>query len=87
VRWESDGGGEFTIEEVNRPARGTSIVLHLREGEGEDQAEAGRPGPIGASHLGTSTMTCVALTTQTASSPTRRPISSTASAVIRLTRR
>ena len=34
---------------------------------------------------GTSTITLVALTTPTASSPTLRPISSTASAVIRLT--
>ena len=36
---------------------------------------------------GTSTITLVALTTQTASSPTFRPSSSTASAVIRLTSR
>ena len=33
VRWESDGGGEFTIESAELPARGTSITLHLREGE------------------------------------------------------
>ena len=33
VRWESDGGGEFTIEMVDRPARGTQVVLHLREGQ------------------------------------------------------
>ena len=33
VRWESDGSGEFTVESINRPERGTSIILHLREGE------------------------------------------------------
>jgi molecular chaperone HtpG len=33
VRWESDGKGEFTLETTDEPARGTSIVLHLREGE------------------------------------------------------
>ncbi|HKA45735.1 MAG TPA: molecular chaperone HtpG [Burkholderiales bacterium] len=35
VRWESDGGGEFTVEAVERPARGTEVTLHLREGEDE----------------------------------------------------
>ena len=33
VRWESTGEGEYTIEPVDRPARGTEIVLHLREGQ------------------------------------------------------
>ena len=33
VRWESDGSGEFTIEQIDLPQRGTSITLHLREGE------------------------------------------------------
>ncbi len=33
VRWESDGSGEFTIESIDRTQRGTSITLHLREGE------------------------------------------------------
>jgi molecular chaperone HtpG len=33
VRWESDGSGEYTLEAVDRPARGTEIVLHLRDGE------------------------------------------------------
>jgi len=33
VRWESDGSGEFTIETIDRPQRGTAITLHLREGE------------------------------------------------------
>jgi molecular chaperone HtpG len=31
VSWESDGGGEFSIEMVDRAARGTEITLHLRE--------------------------------------------------------
>jgi molecular chaperone HtpG len=35
VRWESDGQGEYTIETVDRPARGTEVILHLREGEAE----------------------------------------------------
>jgi molecular chaperone HtpG len=35
VRWESDGRGEYTLENVERPARGTEIVLHLREDEDE----------------------------------------------------
>jgi len=33
VRWESDGKGEYTLETIERPARGTTIVLQLREGE------------------------------------------------------
>lgn len=33
VRWESDGGGEFSIEMVDKSARGTEITLHLREGQ------------------------------------------------------
>ncbi|MBU3903051.1 MAG: molecular chaperone HtpG, partial [Gammaproteobacteria bacterium] len=31
VRWESDGGGEFDIEMVEKATRGTEITLHLRE--------------------------------------------------------
>jgi molecular chaperone HtpG len=33
VRWESDGKGEYTLETVELPSRGTTIVLKLREGE------------------------------------------------------
>jgi molecular chaperone HtpG len=33
VRWESDGKGEYSLETVERADRGTTIVLHLREGE------------------------------------------------------
>ncbi len=35
VRWESSGEGSYTIENVERPQRGTEIVLHLREDEKE----------------------------------------------------
>src|SRR5512139_1101595 len=35
VRWESEGAGDYTLETVDKPARGTEIVLHLREGEDE----------------------------------------------------
>ncbi len=30
-RWTSDGGGRFTIEEIDREARGTKVTLHLKE--------------------------------------------------------
>ncbi len=33
VRWESEGTGEFSIEMVERPVRGTEITLHLKEGQ------------------------------------------------------
>lgn len=33
IRWESDGSGEFTVENVDLAQRGTSITMHLREGE------------------------------------------------------
>lgn len=35
VRWESDGKGAYTLETVERPERGTTIVLHLRDGESD----------------------------------------------------
>jgi len=35
VAWESDGEGSYTIETVERAARGTSVTLHLRQGEDE----------------------------------------------------
>ncbi len=34
-RWVSDGSGQFTIGEAERPGRGTTIILHLRQGEDE----------------------------------------------------
>ena len=33
VRWESTGDGEYTLEAIDRPVRGTEVTLHLREGE------------------------------------------------------
>ncbi len=35
VRWESDGGGEFSIEPAERAVGGTDVTLHLKEGEDE----------------------------------------------------
>src|SRR5476649_2660629 len=35
VRWESGGGGDYTIEAVEKLDRGTDVTLHLREGEDE----------------------------------------------------
>jgi len=35
VRWESSGGGEYSIQTLPRPERGTAVTLHLREGEDE----------------------------------------------------
>ncbi len=35
VRWESAGTGDYTVETVERPERGTAVVLHVREGEDE----------------------------------------------------
>jgi molecular chaperone HtpG len=35
VKWVSDGGGEYTIEMVDKPSRGTEVTLHVREGEDE----------------------------------------------------
>jgi molecular chaperone HtpG len=41
VLWESDGGGEYTLETVARHERGTEVTLHLREGE-DDLANGNR---------------------------------------------
>jgi len=35
VRWESDGEGEFTIENIERNDRGTAVTLHLKDTESE----------------------------------------------------
>ncbi|HLF23511.1 MAG TPA: ATP-binding protein, partial [Burkholderiales bacterium] len=35
VRWESDGKGEYSVATVERAQRGTEVVLHLREDEGD----------------------------------------------------
>ncbi|WP_295879907.1 molecular chaperone HtpG [uncultured Thiohalocapsa sp.] len=31
VRWTSDGGGSYTLETVEKPARGTDVILHLKD--------------------------------------------------------
>ncbi len=35
VRWTSEGAGDFEVETITRPERGTSVTLHLRDGEEE----------------------------------------------------
>lgn len=35
VRWESDGEGSFSLENIEKESRGTKVVLHLKEGEAE----------------------------------------------------
>ena len=35
VRWESEGEGEFTIEDIVREDRGTRVVLHLKDDQTE----------------------------------------------------
>ncbi|MDN5780400.1 MAG: molecular chaperone HtpG, partial [Luteimonas sp.] len=35
VKWESDGRGEYTLEAATVPERGTTVVLHLKDGEDE----------------------------------------------------
>ncbi len=35
VRWESEGQGEYALETVDKPGRGTDVILHLRSDEDE----------------------------------------------------
>ncbi len=35
VRWSSEGTGDFEVETIVKPGRGTDVILHLREGEDE----------------------------------------------------
>lgn len=35
VRWESDGQGEFSIEQIERADRGTRVTLHLKDAQKE----------------------------------------------------
>ena len=35
VRWSSEGSGDFEVETIDRAARGTDVILHLRDGEEE----------------------------------------------------
>jgi molecular chaperone HtpG len=40
VRWESDGSGEFSVQDVEKESRGTDVILHLRAAEeGDDEAK------------------------------------------------
>ena len=35
VRWVSQGAGDFEVETIDKPVRGTDVILHLRDGEDE----------------------------------------------------
>ena len=35
VRWESDGGGEYSLESIERDSHGTEVTLHFKESEKE----------------------------------------------------
>jgi len=35
VRWESDGEGSFSLENIEKDSHGTRVILHLKEGEAE----------------------------------------------------
>ncbi|MBM3265657.1 MAG: ATP-binding protein, partial [candidate division Zixibacteria bacterium] len=35
VEWSSDGQGEFMVKQIEKPQRGTEVVLHLKEEEKE----------------------------------------------------
>jgi len=35
VKWESDGKGEYSLEQVEQAERGTSVILHLKADEDE----------------------------------------------------
>ncbi len=35
VRWSSEGSGDFEVETITKPNRGTTITLHLRDAEDE----------------------------------------------------
>jgi molecular chaperone HtpG len=35
VRWSSTGTGDFEVETIDKPARGTDVILHLRDEEAE----------------------------------------------------
>ena len=35
VHWSSEGTGEYQIEQIDRPSRGTEIILHLKDEEAE----------------------------------------------------
>lgn len=33
IQWESDGQGEFSIKSIEKPTRGTEVILHLKKDE------------------------------------------------------
>jgi len=35
VRWQSEGHGSYTLENIEKPGRGTDVILHLKEEEKE----------------------------------------------------
>lgn len=35
VKWQSEGAGEYTLEDADVPARGTTVILHLKADEDE----------------------------------------------------
>ncbi|MFO1218256.1 MAG: molecular chaperone HtpG [Burkholderiaceae bacterium] len=35
VRWSSTGSGDFEVEPIDRPERGTDVILHLRDDEAD----------------------------------------------------
>ncbi|MES2090311.1 MAG: molecular chaperone HtpG [Pseudomonadota bacterium] len=35
VRWSSEGTGDFEVEAIDKPSRGTDVILHMREAEDE----------------------------------------------------
>ncbi len=37
VKWESDGQGGYTIEEVQKEGRGTTVILHLKETDEDEE--------------------------------------------------
>jgi len=37
VKWESSGDGSYTIEEAERETRGTTVLLHLKKAEKDEQ--------------------------------------------------
>ena len=37
VRWESDGSGEFSVENVEKAGRGTQVILHLRKSQPDEE--------------------------------------------------
>jgi molecular chaperone HtpG len=40
VRWESDGSGSFSVETVERTARGTDVILYLRAPAADDEGDS-----------------------------------------------